>query len=65
MELNLTLRDLREIAKSLGIRNYYHLKKHELIRVLEMYFTLQERRPSVSERQRANAMERYYKGIYE
>ena len=65
MELNLTLKDLREIAKSIGMRNYFHLKKHELIRVLEMYFTMQEGRPSVSERQRANAMERYYKGIYE
>lgn len=65
MELNLTLRDLRDLAKSLGMRNYFHLKKHELIRALELYFTIQERKPSMSERQRANAMERYYKGIYE
>jgi hypothetical protein len=65
MELNLTLRDLREMAKSLGIKNYSRLKKHELLYVLEMYFALQKGTPIDTERRRANAMERYYKGIYD
>ena len=65
MKLDLSLKDLRGIAKFIGMRNYSRLNKQELTYALELYFEIQERIPSVTERQRANAMERYYRGIYD
>jgi hypothetical protein len=65
MRLDLSLKDLRSIAKFIGMRNYSRLNKQQLAYALELYFEMQERIPLVTERQRANAMERYYRGIYE
>ena len=65
MKLDLSLKDLRSIAKFIGMRNYSRLNKQELAYALELYFEIQERIPSVTEQQRANAMERYYRGIYD
>ena len=65
MKLDLSLKDLRSIAKFIGMRNYSRLNKQQLAYALELYFEMQERIPLVTERQRANAMERYYRGIYE
>ena len=65
MRLDLSLKDLRSIAKFIGMRNYSRLNKQQLAYALELYFEMQERIPLVTERQRANDMERYYRGIYE
>lgn len=65
MKLDLSLKDLRSIAKFIGMRNYSRLNKQQLAYALELYFEMQERIPSVTERQRTNAMERYYRGIYD
>lgn len=69
MKLDLPLKDLRNIAKFIGMKNYMHLKKDELLYYLELYFSMQENKRSTlvldNERLRANAMERYYKGIYD
>tara|TARA_Y100000389_G_scaffold170259_1_gene177130 strand:+ start:406 stop:603 length:198 start_codon:yes stop_codon:yes gene_type:complete len=65
MRLDLSLKDLRSIAKFIGMRNYSRLNKQQLAYALELYFEMQERIPLVTERQRANSMERYYRGIYE
>ena len=69
MKLDLSLKDLRSIAKFIGIRNYSRLNKQQLVYVLELYFEMQEDkeyRPALDEeRLRANAMERYYHGIYD
>lgn len=65
MRLDLSLKDLRSIAKFIGMRNYSRLNKQQMAYALELYFEMQERIPLVTERQRANAMERYYRGIYE
>ena len=69
--MDLTVNDLRTIAKLIGIKNYSRLKKHELLYLIEMYFTSKkggskiEKTVLTEERQRANAIERYYKGIYD
>lgn len=69
MKLDLSLKDLRSIAKFIGIRNYSRLNKQQLVYVLELYFEMQEDkeyRPALDEeRLRANSMERYYHGIYD
>lgn len=69
MKLDLPLKDLRNIARFIGMKNYTHLKKDELLYYLELYFSMQQNNQSSlvldNERLRANAMERYYKGIYE
>jgi hypothetical protein len=55
MKLDLSLKDLRSIAKFIGMRN-------------ELYFETQENKqysPVLNEeRLRANSMERYYRDIY-
>ena len=72
--MGITVKDLREEAKKIGIRNYSNLKKHELLYVLAMHYENQHTgggalidalKPLDSERRRANSMERYYHGIYD
>lgn len=69
MTLDLSLKDLRSIAKFIGMRNYFRLNKQQLAYALELYFETQENKeysPVLNdERLRANAMERYYHGIYD
>ena len=69
MRLDLSLKDLRSIAKFIGMRNYSRLKKQQLMYALELYFEMQESKDYSNvldnERLRANAMERYYLGIYD
>ncbi|MDB4507332.1 Rho termination factor N-terminal domain-containing protein [bacterium] len=68
MKLDLSLKDLRSIAKFIGMRNYSRLNKQQLVYVLELYFETQENKqysPVLNEeRLRANSMERYYRDIY-
>ena len=71
--MGITVKDLREEAKKIGIRNYSNLKKHELLYVIAMHYEnqhiggalVEELKPLDNERQRANSIERYYRGIYD
>jgi|APSaa5957512535_1039671.scaffolds.fasta_scaffold190817_2 hypothetical protein len=72
--MGITVKDLREEAKKIGIRNCSNLKKHELLYVLAMHYEnqhtgggalIEELNPLDNERRRANSIERYYHGIYD